>query len=90
MSQKASETELSKLHNELASLLKQAIQPEPVLDREGEVVGTKINAAALNVARQFLKDNNITSTLDSKPMRELVADLPSFEDSSSFGQIRIN
>lgn len=68
---KASEGELSGLHSELALLLKQAIQP----DGEG-----KINSAALNVARQFLKDNNITSTPDSKPMKDLVDNLPTFED----------
>lgn len=73
MSTKATEKELAGLHNDLASLLKQAIQP----DGEG-----KINSAALNVARQFLKDNNITSTSDAKPMADLVDSLPTFEDNS--------
>lgn len=76
---KASEKELSSLHAELASILKESIQPEPILNGEGEVVGKKYNAAALNAARQFLKDNNITSTLDSKPVADLVDSLPSFE-----------
>ena len=70
---KATESELAGLHNELAALLKQAIQP----DSEG-----KVNSAALNVARQFLKDNNITSTSDAKPMVDLVEQLPTFEDNS--------
>ena len=76
---KATEQQLSELHAELAGIFKQAIQPEPIVV-VGEVVGQKYNAANLNAARQFLKDNNITSTLDSKPMADLVDSLPSFQD----------
>lgn len=75
---KATEKQLAELHAALATILKEAIQPEDVLE-DGKVVGRRFNAAALNATRQFLKDNNITSTLDSKPMRDLVDDLPSFE-----------
>lgn len=77
---KASEGELSGLHSELAKLLKDAIQPEPIVNDKGKVIGKRVNSAALNVARQFLKDNNITSTPDSKPMKDLVDNLPTFED----------
>lgn len=82
MTKRASENKLADLHTKLAELLLEAIQPEPVVV-DGKVVGTKVNSAALNVARQFLKDNNITATLDSKPVKDLVDSLPSFEDSPS-------
>lgn len=80
---KATEDQLAALHSHLATVLKEAIDGEPVIV-EGEVVGKKFNAAAFREARQFLLDNNITSTIDSKPMRDLVDSLPSFEDASAF------
>lgn len=87
---KATEKVLGDLHSELARVLTKAIEPEPVV-LDGEVVGHKLNASALNVARQFLKDNNITATTDSKPVRDLVDSLPSFEDESAFnGANRLN
>lgn len=55
---RATEDALNTLHGELARVLTKAIEPEPVI-LDGEVVGHKLNAAALNVARQFLKDNSI-------------------------------
>lgn len=73
---RATENELGSLHEELARILKTEIRKE-VVDKDGNVVRP---AAILNVARQFLKDNNITATIDNKPMRELVDSLPSFED----------
>lgn len=78
MSTRATENELGSLHEELARILKKEIQKE-VVDKDGNVVRP---AAILNVARQFLKDNNITATVDTKPMRELVDALPSFDDES--------
>jgi len=76
---KATEQQLSDLHAELAGMLKEAIQPEPIVV-DGEVIGKRFNAANLNAARQFLKDNNITSTLDSPAVKDLVDSLPSFQD----------
>jgi len=47
----AKEAELQNLHAELAKVMKEAIHE---VDDEG-----RRNAAVLNAARQFLKDNNI-------------------------------
>lgn len=76
MSKRASEDFLGALHNKLAEILTEEIS-KTVVDKDGNVVRP---AAVLNVARQFLKDNNITSTLDNKPMKDLVEALPSFDD----------
>ena len=53
----ASNKELGELHGHLAKILKEEIQKEN-LDKDGNKVR---NAAILNVARQFLKDNGIES-----------------------------
>ena len=53
----ASNKELGDLHGHLAKILAEEIQKEN-LDKEGNKVR---NAAILNVARQFLKDNGIES-----------------------------
>ena len=76
----ATEDELGNLHKELARLLKEAIQPEPIKDETGKVIGSKINASALNVARQFLKDNNITTLPDSPALKGVLESLPDFGD----------
>lgn len=76
MTARATEDQLGSLHDELAKILKQEIG-RTVVDKDGNVVRP---AAILNVARQFLKDNNITATVDHKPMRDLVESLPSFDD----------
>lgn len=73
MSARASETDLDSLHGELAKVLTKAIQPEPVV-LDGEVVGHKLNAAALNVARQFLKDNQIEGPAKA-PVQNLAKNL---------------
>lgn len=74
---KADNNEMNALHGTLAGVLKEAMVPEPVLDREGNVVGKRWNAAILSVARQFLKDNGIeTLPGASKPLQELAAVLP--------------
>ncbi|MDE3021843.1 MAG: hypothetical protein KGI54_08290 [Pseudomonadota bacterium] len=80
----ATEETLSNLHAELAEALKEAIQPEPIVDREtGEVIGKKRNPAALNVARQFLKDNGIQALPESnKGLQGLVEELPDFESTA--------
>ena len=80
----ATENELSALHAELAGALAKAIKPKPILDSEGEVIGHETSPAALNVARQFLKDNNITAALVPKsPLANLVEGMPDFGDESS-------
>jgi len=70
---RATEDALDTLHGELAGVLTKAIQPEPVVV-DGEVVGHKLNAAALNVARQFLKDNSIEGPLKG-PVQNLAKNL---------------
>ena len=74
---KADEKALGGLHGKLAEVLKEALEPQ--FDPE---TGTKLppNAAILNVARQFLKDNKIEAVaVQGSPLNDL-ADLPIFED----------
>lgn len=58
---KATSDSLGNLHDLLATTLANAIKEgTPVYNAEGKQVGKTIaGAAILNVARQFLKDNNI-------------------------------
>ena len=60
---KASNESLGELHDLLATTLAKAIKEgTPVFNAEGKQVGKALaGAAILNVARQFLKDNNIDS-----------------------------
>ena len=58
-----SNKELGELHGTLAKILAQEIQKEN-LDKDGNKVR---NAAILNVARQFLKDNGIESLGTENP-----------------------
>lgn len=69
---------LEQLHAKLADTLKDAMKGEPVVDKEsGEVMGYKLNAAVLSVARQFLKDNGIESLpAEGSPLAGLHASLP--------------
>lgn len=73
---------LERLHAALADTLKDAMKGEPVTvtDKEtGEVtvVGMKLNAAVLSVARQFLKDNGIEAIpAEGSPLAGLHAALP--------------
>lgn len=72
-SKRATDDALSELHAKLAGVLKEAVQyrdPETKMPQ----------AALLNVARQFLKDNKIESTAPKgSPLADL-ADLPEFDD----------
>lgn len=62
---KAETSALESLHNELAQMLRDKI-------RAGEAT-----AADLSVARQFLKDNNVTSTVTAEnPLGGLIQSLP--------------
>ena len=79
---KATEQAVSELHGLLAVALKEQMM---LKDEDG-----RVNAAVLNQVRQYLKDNNITSTLDSKPMADLVDSLPTFDDSSSFVRLPLS
>lgn len=75
---KASEAALADLHAQLALTLKNAIE-NPGTDDSGDKL--PVNSAILSVARQFLKDNFITSDAGAKsgPLSGL-AGLPVFED----------
>tara|TARA_X000001382_G_scaffold98996_1_gene73407 strand:+ start:1630 stop:1842 length:213 start_codon:yes stop_codon:yes gene_type:complete len=58
-------TKLLELHNLLASKLLEKIKADDV------------KASDLNVARQFLKDNNIDGVpVDNNPLQKLVEELP--------------
>lgn len=58
-------TKLLELHNLLASKLLEKIKE------------TDVKASDLNVARQFLKDNNIDGVpVDNSPLQKLVEELP--------------
>ena len=77
MTDKASEKALVGLHARLAEVLKDALQ-----DKFDPETGDKLppNAAILNVARQFLKDNKIEAVpAQGTPLHGL-SDLPVFED----------
>lgn len=74
---KADNNSLGDLHGVLANCLKEAMQPEPVMDKDGNEVGKRYNAAILNVVRQFLKDNGVEALPSAnKPLQELAAALP--------------
>lgn len=76
---KASEKELASLHALLAKSLADAItNGVPVVDKEGNTITVPAGAAVLNVARQFLKDNNIQATEENQGVKDLVAALPDF------------
>lgn len=76
--QSAPQAELENLHAELARVLKEN------LATKGE--DGKINSALLNVARQFLKDNDITSPVVA-PDSDLgvLSRLPVFDDDEVTG-----
>ena len=69
MSKKANNDELSLLHSKLAEVLAEKLQD------------TEVSPAFLNVARQFLKDNNIDSVAENANPMDILkdAELP-FQD----------
>lgn len=78
---KASEKALVGLHGRLAEVLKDALS-----DKFDQETGEKVppNAAILNVARQFLKDNKIEAVpTKGSPLGDL-SDLPVFDEDDGF------
>ena len=73
-----SEEELNELHGQLGRTLKNIILGgEVVIDKQGNPVSLTPSPALLNVARQFLKDNNVQAKADKNPyLGELLDDLP--------------
>lgn len=69
----ASEESLGELHSALAKVLKEEIM-------KATAAGESPNAAVLNVARQFLKDNKIEAIpAEGSPLADL-ASLPVFDE----------
>lgn len=79
---RASNDALSDLHAELANSLKASMK---VLDEKGLP-----SSAHLSVARQFLKDNFITSdaSVASSPIGKMVAAMPEFDADGNVVPIR--
>lgn len=78
---KATEKALGGLHARLAEVLKDSLQ-----DKFDTETGEKLppNAAILNVARQFLKDNKIEAVpAQGTPLHGL-SDLPVFDEEDGF------
>lgn len=73
---KADEKALGSLHSRLAEVLKEALQDQ--VDADGNKLPP--NAAILNVARQFLKDNKIEAVPAKGTPLHGLADLPVFEE----------
>lgn len=72
---------MQELHGQLAKELRNIIVGgEVVKDKEGMPVRLTPSPAALNVARQFLKDNNIQANPNKGPVKDLCDDLPIFDD----------
>lgn len=64
MSKSASASKLNELHELLAEVLIEDL-------RQSKSEGIPLPAANLGVIRQFLKDNNISASLDAKDMQDL-------------------
>lgn len=64
MSKSASASKLNELHELLAEVLIEDL-------RQSKAEGIPLPAANLGVIRQFLKDNNISASLDAKDMQGL-------------------
>ena len=64
MSKAATKSSLEELHEMLAEVL--------IADlRQAKADNIPLPAANLNAIRQFLKDNNVTATIEAEDMREL-------------------
>lgn len=77
---------LQDLHSELAKVLSKAIREGISVkdDTTGQVSKEPAPAAILNVARQFLKDNNIQATEDNPDIKGIVEGLPDFSNETVF------
>ena len=77
---------LEELHGELARVLAKAIKEGIPMkdDTTGEVTKAPAPAAILNVARQFLKDNNIQGTVDNPDITGIVEGLPDFSNETTY------
>lgn len=64
MSKSASTTKLAELHEMLAEVLLEDL-------RQSKAEGIPLPAANLGVIRQFLKDNNISASIDADDMAQL-------------------
>jgi hypothetical protein len=78
----SSTKELTALHDLLAKTLSDMI-------RNG-VEGEAASASVLNVARQFLKDNNITADLKSNQGLQSLAETVPFTDVDEHGLPKLN
>lgn len=69
---------LQDLHNKLADVLLEALhEGVPLQDSTGKIVKAPAPAAVLNVARQFLKDNNIDALpVEGSKVASIAASLP--------------
>ena len=69
---------MGSLHKLLAEEIReQIISGTKVMNKEGDIVSTSASATVLNVARQFLRDNNIQCQTDNNPeLRALTEALP--------------
>lgn len=74
---KANMQAMEALHAKLAEVLAEGLKPQ--IDPEtGETLPP--NAAILNVARQFLKDNKVEALVESNKPLQSLADLPVFDE----------
>lgn len=64
MSKAASKSALEELHEMLAEVLIEDL-------RQSKKEGIPLPAANLNAIRQFLKDNNVTASIEAEDMKEL-------------------
>lgn len=78
------QNELGELHGLIARILKdQIVNGGVVVTKEGESIPVPVTPAVLNVARQFLRDNNIECAgASNKDIMGLVEELP-FESAES-------
>lgn len=81
---KADEKALGGLHSRLAEVLKDALQDQ--FDEEGRKLPP--NAAILNVARQFLKDNKIEAVPAKGTPLHGLSDLPVFDEDADYPTTR--
>jgi hypothetical protein len=89
---KATEEELSEIHNSMAGWCKLVLQGIPLLNDEGKAVLKPDgqpwlippSPAHLNIVRQFLKDNKIDSPETGAKVVDIPSTLPDFGEESAF------